>query len=134
MSSDQTGEHLQQDDYVIWGYDGHAQENMPDYNQDPRERGPALLCILSLTRSALKMQKTGLAKAARHLGVPGISTDDLKQGKSLGSRCSARFVSVWRKCTWALPYKHSHAPRHPLTSHPSGLGSEGSDPLTSAAG
>lgn len=51
----------------------------------------------------LKMQKTGLEKAMHHLGVLGISTDDLKHSGSLGSTCCARDAGARQKRTSELP-------------------------------
>lgn len=50
------------------------------------------------------MQKTGLEKAMRHLGVLGISTYDLKHSDSLRSKCCVQDASAGQKNhTWELP-------------------------------
>ena len=57
----------------------------------------------------LKMQKTGLEKAMRRLGVLGKSIDDLRPRESLGSQLECDSGCVRQRCTWGLPCAHSHA-------------------------
>lgn len=52
----------------------------------PKGRGTSSFAHSVTNPEFLKMQKTGLEKAMRHLGVLGISTDDMKHSDSLESR------------------------------------------------
>ena len=81
------------------------------------QAGSSLHSVTDLER--LKMQKIGLEKAMRHLGVLGMSIDDLRSRDSLGSQleCDGQRVVLGKDAPGACPVpSHAFSSLSPLLS------------------
>lgn len=82
------------------------------------QAGSSLHPVTDLER--LKMQKTGLEKAMRRLGVLGMSVDDLRPRESLGSQleCDSQRVVLGKDAPGACPVPTATLSPHSLRSSP----------------
>lgn len=78
------------------------------------QAGSSLHSVTDLER--LKMQKTGLEKAMRHLGVLGMPIDDLRPRDSLGSQLEgdSRRVVLGEDAAGACAHSHAFSSLSPL--------------------